>query len=73
LRFGGSRTYVLDHAPSIDLSSMTLAVRSAAASSSTRTMEFQLYFDGQETTKSAYAVFLLNKVGLLAISEFIAK
>jgi hypothetical protein len=23
--------------------------------------------------KSAYAVFLLNKVGLLAISEFIAK
>jgi UV radiation resistance-associated gene protein len=52
---------------------MTLAVSSAAVSSSTRTMEFPLYFDGQETTKSAYAVFLLNKVDLVAISEFIAK
>jgi UV radiation resistance-associated gene protein len=66
-------TYILDHAPSIDLSSMTLVVSSAALSSSTKTMEFPLSFDGQETTKSAYAVFLLNKVGLLAISEFIAK
>jgi len=24
-------------------------------------MEFPLFFDGQETTRSAYAVFLLNK------------
>jgi hypothetical protein len=30
-----------------------------------RTMEFPLFFDGQETTRSAYAIFLLNKVGLL--------
>jgi len=26
-----------------------------------RTMEFPLFFDGQETTRSAYAIFLLNK------------
>jgi hypothetical protein len=28
-----------------------------------RTTEFPLFFEGQETTRSAYAIFLLNKVG----------
>ncbi|CAL4904441.1 unnamed protein product [Urochloa decumbens] len=61
LRFGGSRSYVLDHSPSVEPSSMTSAVSSVTPSTSMRTMEFPLFFDGQETTRSAYAIFLLNK------------
>ncbi|KAJ1264589.1 hypothetical protein BS78_08G011000 [Paspalum vaginatum] len=61
LRFGGSRSYVLDHTPSAEASSIASVVSSVPPSTSTRTMEFPLFFDGQETTRSAYAVFLLNK------------
>jgi hypothetical protein len=28
-----------------------------------RATEFPLFFEGQETTRSSYAIFLLNKVG----------
>ncbi|CAA6669179.1 unnamed protein product [Spirodela intermedia] len=41
LRFGGSRSYVHDYAPS--------------------PMEFPLFLEGQDSTRAAYAVFLLNK------------
>ncbi|TVU50713.1 hypothetical protein EJB05_02100 [Eragrostis curvula] len=71
LRFGGSRSYVLDHAPSVELSSITAAASSVYSSTGMRTMEFPLFFDGPETTRSAYAIFLLNKVILLAIFVFI--
>jgi len=40
---------------------MTSVVSSVPLSTSMRTMEFPLFFDGQETTRSAYAIFLLNK------------
>ncbi|CAN6373940.1 unnamed protein product [Urochloa humidicola] len=61
LCFGGSRSYVLDHSPSVELSSMTSVASSVPPSTSMRMMEFPLFFDGQETTRSAYAIFLLNK------------
>ncbi|CAN6325691.1 unnamed protein product [Urochloa humidicola] len=61
LRFGGSRSYVVDHSPSVELSSMTSVASSVPPSTSMRMMEFPLFFDGQETTRSAYAIFLLNK------------
>jgi hypothetical protein len=61
LRFGGSQSYVLDHAPAVEPSSITSVVSSVHPSTSMKTMEFPLFFDGQETTRSAYAVFLLNK------------
>ncbi|KAL6597427.1 hypothetical protein ACP70R_046867 [Stipagrostis hirtigluma subsp. patula] len=55
------QSYVLDRAPSVEASYVTSAVSSVPPSTSTRTMEFPLFFDGQETTRSAYAIFLLNK------------
>ncbi|RLM99297.1 hypothetical protein C2845_PM06G15060 [Panicum miliaceum] len=61
LRFGGSRSYVLDHSPSVEPSSMTSVASSVPPNTSMRTMEFPLFFDGQETTRSSYAIFLLNK------------
>ncbi|GJM88107.1 hypothetical protein PR202_ga04134 [Eleusine coracana subsp. coracana] len=61
LRFGGSRSYILDHAPSVELSSVTSVVNSVPTSTSMKTMEFPLFFDGPETTRSSYAIFLLNK------------
>ncbi|KAK3119650.1 hypothetical protein QOZ80_9AG0673330 [Eleusine coracana subsp. coracana] len=61
LRFGGSRSYILDHAPSVELSSITSIVSSVPPSTSMKTMEFPLFFDGPETTRSSYAIFLLNK------------
>jgi hypothetical protein len=66
LRLGGSRSYVLDRAPSVESSSLASAISSAPLSTTMRTMEFPLFFESQETTRSAYAIFLLNKVGLLA-------
>ncbi|XP_062213137.1 vacuolar protein sorting 38-like [Phragmites australis] len=67
LRFGGSWSYVLDHAPSVEASSITIVVSFIPLNTSMRTMEFPLFFNGQVTTRSTYAIFLLNKVGLLAI------
>ncbi|CAN6348855.1 unnamed protein product [Urochloa humidicola] len=61
LHFGGSRSYVLDHSPSVEPSSMASVVSSVPPSTSMRAVEFPLFFDGQETTRSAYAIFLLNK------------
>nr|CAB3462944.1 unnamed protein product [Digitaria exilis] len=61
LRFGGSRSYILDPAPSVEPSSIVSVATSIPPSTSMRILEFPLYFDAQETTKSAYAIFLLNK------------
>ncbi|KAF8648561.1 hypothetical protein HU200_064603 [Digitaria exilis] len=61
LLFGGSQSYVLDPAPAVEPPSITSVVSYVPPSTSMRTMEFPLFFDGQETTRSAYAVFLLNK------------
>ncbi|PON92539.1 UV radiation resistance-associated protein [Trema orientale] len=60
VRFGGSHSYVTDYAPSVeptvsDLSSDT------SLSTNLKHLEFPLFLDGQDTTRTAYAVFLLNK------------
>lgn len=64
LRLGGSRTYICDYAPSVEPTSSDFASISLPFSSS-KPMEFPLFLEGQDTTRSAYAVFLLNKVCLL--------
>ncbi|PWA59337.1 hypothetical protein CTI12_AA392980 [Artemisia annua] len=59
IRLGASRTYICDYAPSLeaisDLTSNSLPY------STSKPMEFPLFLDSQDTTRSAYAVFLLNK------------
>lgn len=59
LRLGGSRTYICDYAPSVEPTSSDFT--SILPSSSSKPMEFPLFLEGQDTTRSAYAVFLLNK------------
>ncbi|XAR62563.1 Phosphatidylinositol 3-kinase [Bertholletia excelsa] len=59
LRLGGSRSYIHDYAPSLELASSDSAPNSLAAN--VKPTEFPLFIDGQETTRAAYAVFLLNK------------
>ncbi|KAD5508903.1 hypothetical protein E3N88_16606 [Mikania micrantha] len=60
LRLGGSRTYICDYAPSVEPTSSDFTSISLPSSSS-KPMEFPLFLEGQDTTRSAYAVFLLNK------------
>ncbi|XP_057514983.1 vacuolar protein sorting 38-like isoform X1 [Actinidia eriantha] len=60
LRLGGSRSYIHDYAPSLEPTSSESASTSLL-SSNTKATEFPLFLDGQETTRAAYAVFLLNK------------
>ncbi|KAK2975205.1 hypothetical protein RJ640_022097 [Escallonia rubra] len=56
LRLGGSRSYIRDCAPSIEPTSSELLL-----STDLKPMEFPLFLEGQDTTRAAYAVFLLNK------------
>ncbi|KAG5588506.1 hypothetical protein H5410_048940 [Solanum commersonii] len=60
LRFGGSRSYIRDYAPSIEPSSSDL-ITSSSVSTNSRPVEFPLFLEGQDSTRAAYAVFLLNK------------
>lgn len=60
LHLGGSHSYINDYAPSIEPSSSDLLL--STLSSNTKPVEFPLFLDGQDTTRAAYAVFLLNKV-----------
>ncbi|XP_006360958.1 UV radiation resistance-associated gene protein isoform X1 [Solanum tuberosum] len=60
LRFGGSRSYIRDYAPSIEPSSSDL-ISSSSVSTNSRPVEFPLFLEGQDSTRAAYAVFLLNK------------
>ncbi|KAJ8547086.1 hypothetical protein K7X08_010672 [Anisodus acutangulus] len=60
LRLGGSRSYIRDYAPSIEPSSSDLT-SSSSVSSNSKSVEFPLLLEGQDSTRAAYAVFLLNK------------
>ncbi|XP_024004288.1 UV radiation resistance-associated gene protein isoform X3 [Eutrema salsugineum] len=60
LRLGGSKTYIRDYAPYIEPSSSDISPISTL-SQNTKFVEFPLFLDGQDTTRAAYAVFLLNK------------
>ncbi|GMY26799.1 UV radiation resistance-associated gene protein [Fagus crenata] len=59
LRLGGSHSYIIDYAPSIEPTSDSSL--NTELSTSKKHVEFPLFLEGQETTRAAYAVFLLNK------------
>ncbi|MQM00227.1 hypothetical protein Taro_032965 [Colocasia esculenta] len=62
LRFGGSRSYIHDYAPSTDLTSSDLASGSISVMGMTpKPAEFPLFLEGQDSTRATYAIFLLNK------------
>ncbi|XP_059632159.1 vacuolar protein sorting 38 isoform X2 [Cornus florida] len=60
LRLGGSRSYIHDYAPSVESTSSDLMLNSSL-STNLKPVEFPLFLEGQDTTRAAYAVFLLNK------------
>ncbi|KAK7359271.1 hypothetical protein VNO77_01224 [Canavalia gladiata] len=60
LRLGASHSYIIDNAPSTELTSSE-ASSNAMSSTNAKHVEFPLFFEGQDTTRAAYAVFLLNK------------
>ncbi|KAF7150504.1 hypothetical protein RHSIM_Rhsim02G0059000 [Rhododendron simsii] len=60
LRLGGSRSYIHDYSPSSEPTSSD-STSNSLLSSDLKATEFPLFLDGQETTRAAYAVFLLNK------------
>lgn len=70
LRMGGSRSYIRDYAPSIEPPAADSA-SSVPFSSNSKPIEFPLFLEGQDTTRAAYAVFLLNKVILAALKLYI--
>ncbi|XP_007034323.2 PREDICTED: UV radiation resistance-associated gene protein isoform X1 [Theobroma cacao] len=60
VHLGGSRSYINDYAPSAEPTSSDLSWNTAL-SVNVKPVEFPLFLEGQDTTKAAYAVFLLNK------------
>ncbi|XP_019431203.1 PREDICTED: UV radiation resistance associated protein-like [Lupinus angustifolius] len=60
LQLGGSHSYIIDNAPSIELTSSD-ASSSALSFQNAKHMKFPLLLEGQDMTRAAYAVFLLNK------------
>lgn len=58
LRLGASHSYIIDNAPSTELTS---SEASSNENTNVKHVEFPLYLEGQDTTRAAYAVFLLNK------------
>ncbi|KAL6342285.1 hypothetical protein AAG906_007499 [Vitis piasezkii] len=60
LRLGGSRSYINDYAPSIE-PTPTDSVSNSLLLTNLKHIEFPLFLEGQDTTRAAYAVFLLNK------------
>ncbi|KAK4856319.1 hypothetical protein QYF36_016271 [Acer negundo] len=60
LRLCGSRSYINDYASSIERTSSDLS-SNTALSTNTKPVEFPLFLEGQDTTRAAYALFLLNK------------
>lgn len=57
VRLGGSHSYVKDYAPSVEPTS----AGSSSAAVNKKCLEFPLFLDGQDVTRAAYAIFLLNK------------
>ncbi|KAJ0261994.1 UV radiation resistance-associated protein [Hirschfeldia incana] len=60
LRLGGSKTYIRDYAPYIEPSPSDMSAISTVSQNS-KFVEFPLFLDGKDTTRAAYAVFVLNK------------
>lgn len=59
LRLDASHSYIIDNAPSTELTS---SEASSNANINAKHVEFPLFLEGQDTTRAAYVVFLLNKV-----------
>lgn len=60
VRLGGSHSHIIDNAPSMERTPTDLSLN-ITSSTNLKHMEFPLYLDGQDTTRAAFAVFLLNK------------
>ncbi|KAG6393044.1 hypothetical protein SASPL_147274 [Salvia splendens] len=60
LRLGGSRSFIRDYSPSVELSASSTSLDTVISTSS-KPVEFPLFIEGQDSTRAAYAVFLLNK------------
>lgn len=60
VRLGASHSYIIDNAPSIELTSSE-ASTSTKVFTNAKHVEFPLFLEGQDTTRAAYAVFLLSK------------
>ncbi|XP_019705893.1 vacuolar protein sorting 38 isoform X3 [Elaeis guineensis] len=61
LRLGGSRSYIHDYAPSVESISSDLSANPILTGMNAKPTEFPLFLEGQDTTRAAYAIFLLNK------------
>ncbi|CAI9098080.1 OLC1v1034659C1 [Oldenlandia corymbosa var. corymbosa] len=61
LRLGCSRSYIRDYAPSVE-SQPTDSTSNSLVLTNSKPVEFPLFLEGQDATRAAYAVFLLNKV-----------
>ncbi|KAM3756370.1 hypothetical protein ACB098_02G106600 [Castanea mollissima] len=59
-RLGGSHSYIIDYSPSIEPTPSDSS-SNTELSTSMKHGEFPLFLEGQDTTRAAYAVFLLNK------------
>lgn len=62
IRQMASRSFIQDYCPAIEPAVDAVTAAVAPQYGSQRTVEFPLFSEGQDTTRSAYAVFLLNKV-----------
>ncbi|XP_062165642.1 vacuolar protein sorting 38 isoform X3 [Alnus glutinosa] len=60
LRLGDSHSFIIDYAPSIEPTSSDPS-SSTELLTSMKHVEFPLFLEGQDITRAAYAVFLLNK------------
>ncbi|KAG4934059.1 hypothetical protein JHK87_048061 [Glycine soja] len=60
LRLDASHSYIIDNAPSTELTS---SEASSNANINAKHVEFPLFLEGQDTTRVAFAAFLLNKGG----------
>ncbi|PKA57924.1 hypothetical protein AXF42_Ash012463 [Apostasia shenzhenica] len=60
VRLGGSHSYIHDYAPSVETTSSDSVV-SPLVGATTKPAEFPLFLEGQDPTRAAYAIFLLNK------------
>ncbi|KAL2343351.1 hypothetical protein Fmac_004636 [Flemingia macrophylla] len=58
LRLSASHSYIIDNAPSTELASSDASLN---GNTNVKHVEFPLFLEGQDTTRAAYAVFLLNK------------
>lgn len=69
IRQMASRSFIQDYCPAIEPPAVDAVTATVAPQygSQRSVVEFPLFSEGQDTTRSAYAVFLLNKVLVLSL------